>query len=108
MALPALLAGGSRFLLTLAGNQGDCPLVEAPAGVQYVAVAERGQTENDVTYSTDRLRVGRTTPAWQNCGVYREPIVEENAVHPREHGAVWITYQPDLRRGGARDALDTR
>ena len=33
---------------------------------------------------------------WQNCGIYDEPIQTGNALHSMEHGAVWITYQPDL------------
>lgn len=33
---------------------------------------------------------------WQNCGIYQEPIQTGNAIHSMEHGAVWITYQPDL------------
>ena len=39
---------------------------------------------------------GEHAPMWQNCGFYREPVAPENAVHSMEHGAVWITYSPDL------------
>jgi Protein of unknown function (DUF3105). len=39
---------------------------------------------------------GEHNPIWQNCRVYDKPIHNETAVHSLEHGAVWITYRPDL------------
>lgn len=32
----------------------------------------------------------------QSCKVYDQSVVNEHAVHSLEHGAVWITYRPDL------------
>lgn len=43
--------------------------------------------------------------AWLNCGVYSEPQINEHAVHSLEHGAVWITYNPDEVDAGTMEAL---
>jgi hypothetical protein len=41
---------------------------------------------------------GQHNNDWQNCmgDVYTAQIASEHAVHSLEHGAVWITYRPDL------------
>ena len=48
------------------------------------------------SYSHTPPASGSHFPAWQNCGIYTQPIPNQTAVHSLEHGAVWITYQPDL------------
>ncbi|MFF5212623.1 DUF3105 domain-containing protein [Streptosporangium sp. NPDC000396] len=58
------------------------------AGGQHVAAK--------VSYKENPPMGGEHNPGWQNCGIYDQPINSENAVHSMEHGAVWITYQPDL------------
>lgn len=35
----------------------------------------------------------------QSCQVYTAPIASENAVHSMEHGAAWVTYDPDKVKG---------
>lgn len=41
---------------------------------------------------------GAHNPNWQRClgDIYPAAIANENAVHSMEHGAIWITYRPDL------------
>ena len=53
-------------------------------------------TESEVDYEQSPPAGGEHNPVWQNCGYYAEPVRDENAVHSLEHGAVWITYSPDL------------
>jgi len=68
----------------------------APAGVQSFAVTDRTHVDGPVDYPQVPPVAGDHAPIWQNCGFYDQPVVEENAVHSLEHGAVWITYRPDL------------
>jgi len=39
---------------------------------------------------------GEHYAAWQNCGIYGQPVDIGYALHSMEHGAVWIAYRPDL------------
>ncbi len=56
----------------------------------------RDHTTDPVTYAQTPPVGGEHAPTWLNCGVYTEPVANELAVHALEHGAVWVTYRPDL------------
>ena len=64
-------------------------------GLQRFPNVQQGHTTEPVTYPEVPPVGGVHNPAWQNCGIYSQPVANENGVHSLEHGAVWITYQPD-------------
>ncbi|MEU4223920.1 DUF3105 domain-containing protein [Nonomuraea sp. NPDC026600] len=51
---------------------------------------------NAVTYKENPPVGGQHNNYWQQCAIYDKPIHNEHAVHSMEHGALWITYRPDL------------
>jgi Protein of unknown function (DUF3105) len=65
-------------------------------GLKTYTGLSRNHVTTPVTYPQVPPVGGNHDPVWQNCGVYDQPIKNENGVHSLEHGAVWITYQPDL------------
>lgn len=69
---------------------------QAIAGLVSVDVTQRSHVQGPVDYPQTPPFGGNHAPVWQNCGYYDAPIVKENGIHSLEHGAVWITYQPDL------------
>jgi hypothetical protein len=90
--------------LVIVDAQRDQDAIEAAAsapidGVAEFEVAQASHVQGDVQYPQTPPAGGDHNAVWQNCGVYTEPIVDENAVHSLEHGAVWITYQADLPPG---------
>ncbi len=71
---------------------GDIP------GVTTLDSPRTTHTTKPVEYAESPPYGGDHDPAWADCSgtVYLDPIRPENAVHSLEHGAVWVTYSPDL------------
>ncbi len=65
-------------------------------GVITYSNLPRQHTETPQAYAQIPPVGGMHSGIWQNCGIYDQPVQNENAVHSMEHGAVWITYRPDL------------
>lgn len=52
--------------------------------------------DQEVVYEHTPPVGGMHAPVFQDCDFYDEPVYNEGAVHSLEHGAVWITFDPDL------------
>jgi hypothetical protein len=91
VAVVAVVA--SLFLLSGGDDPGSG---DPPAGVENFEVASRSHVQGPVDYPQDPPVGGDHAGVWLNCGAYDFPVPNENAVHSMEHGAVWITYSPDL------------
>lgn len=84
---PATMASGSTT---------PAPAVAQIAGEIAVTFTDRGHTTEPLTYKEVPPMGGPHWSDWANCGIYDKPIQNEQGVHSLEHGAIWITYQPDL------------
>lgn len=84
-------------------------IVLTPQAANYTAGGEGATIEGVETFENTSNHVegvvdypqtppagGEHNPAWLNCGVYDQPVPNENAVHSLEHGAIWVTYDPSL------------
>ncbi|MDX6286354.1 MAG: hypothetical protein QOG53_1839 [Frankiales bacterium] len=87
------IVGSLVFFGIKAANKDSKPAI---AGVQTFGDLSRKHTQGPVTYAQVPPVGGDHNPVPLNCGIYTSPVPNENAVHSLEHGAVWITYQPDL------------
>lgn len=70
--------------------------VSLPAGTQVYTENDHSHVSGTVTYDHVPPAGGAHNPVQLNCGIYTVPVPNENAVHSMEHGAVWITYEPNL------------
>jgi hypothetical protein len=82
-------------------NEANANKVESPddiSGMQtYEYAAGQEHVTTPVDYSESPPVGGPHDGFWADCTgtVYDVDIRHENAVHSLEHGAVWITYNPD-------------
>jgi len=95
VVLALFIAGLTTYFLTRTGGQHG-QLQNPPLGVQTFANLSRDHVTGPVNYPRNPPVGGPHNPVWLNCGTYASPVANENAVHSLEHGAVWITYQPNL------------
>lgn len=65
-------------------------------GIQTYPNLTRNHVQTPVSYPQFPGVGGDHSATWTNCGIYSDPVNEERAVHSLEHGAVWISYKPDL------------
>ena len=94
LVVVAFIAGFGALVWIDSGQRQES---EPPEGVEEFDVGPAGKhTQDPVDYEQDPPVGGEHNPVWQNAGFYQEPVRNENAVHTLEHGAVWITYSPDL------------
>jgi hypothetical protein len=104
MSPRAVSALAAAILLTACGG-GTAALSSDPSGplprattgpVEQIAVLEATHQQGSITYARTPPAGGNHAPVWLNCGAYDVAVPTEMAVHSQEHGAVWITYHPNL------------
>jgi hypothetical protein len=65
-------------------------------GDSHNGALEHQHVSGPVIYAVVPPVGGPHNATWMNAGVYTKAIPSERALHNLEHGAVWITYNPDL------------
>lgn len=90
-ALALLLIAGS-LVAVVVNDRRNRPDLSAVQSFEE----SQGHVQGTVTYNATPPAGGQHNPVWLNCGIYDQPVTNENAVHAQEHGAVWVTYRPDL------------
>jgi Protein of unknown function (DUF3105) len=91
-ALVGLAGSAPAVAVAGASRQGDAPI----PGVEEFSGLSAAHQSGPIEYAETPPPGGVHAAVWVNCGAYAQPVPTEMAVHALEHGAVWVTYQPDL------------
>ena len=89
---PSKVANPTDIQGVLAWNTNGYPAKGTPSA----GTIEHQHVTGPVKYAVLPPVGGPHNATWMNAGVYTKPIPSERAVHNLEHGAVWITYNPNL------------
>ncbi|WP_409330636.1 DUF3105 domain-containing protein [Trujillonella humicola] len=105
LAGATLLAAGAAAgcTSTVTGTASPAGGGGGPSSVQeYDYAVGQEHVTSGVDYAESPPVGGPHDPSWADCTgtVYDVDIRHENAVHSLEHGAVWVTYDPDLLSDG--------
>lgn len=92
----AVIVVGVVFIISDVSDNPQARPNEEPDGVEVVTIGDFSHVEGPIEYDRDPPAGGIHNSNEMPCQAYDEPIPNERAVHSLEHGAVWITYQPDL------------
>ena len=96
MRRPVLSIAAVLVLLVAACGDSSTEVLEGELSrVVEVPVDSKIHVPGEVDYPTSPPAGGDHFFAWQNCGFYDQPLIDEVAVHSLEHGAVWVTHKPD-------------
>jgi hypothetical protein len=100
VVVPILVLGGiTAVVLVRQGTHSSTIAAAAAApitGVKEYPNLARDHVAGAVTYPETPPVGGDHSETLTNCAVYTTPVKNEQAVHSLEHGAVWVTYSPDL------------
>lgn len=92
----ALIWGAAALVVALVVGAVAWAIVTDRLPVQAYEYQAADHVSTAVEYEESPAVGGPHHPAWWNCGVYDEPVPQEHVVHSLEHGAVWLSYRPDL------------
>lgn len=90
----ALLVGFTLINVYITANREQLP--EVIEGLQVYPGLVDEVVEGPIDYDTRPPYGGPNAGVVQDCGQYRVPVHDENAVASLAIGAVWIAYDPNL------------